>query len=444
MTSAPANAAHWGGGPMWIGIPILNRGDLLQRCVATIDVPARVVIVNNNNVDETFNRELTQLAARDARVTVLDQDYNLGVAASWNLLLQTAFEAGCEWGVIASNDLELHPGALRAAAAVLGTGDVGVWHLSAWNCFAISRAAIGRVGWFDENFYPAYKEDQDYSRRCECAGVRRANVPGAGGRHVGSATIHSDSEYQQANAATHGQYNVQYYLQKWGGDAGQETYLRPFNLGCADARWWPAPRSRLRDRDWDLSRVRLRVRDPDVTPAAMYDRVKSQPSDIQAHLPVLHKFASSVRHVTEFGVRTGNSTTAFLHAGPDRLIGYDVFRQPEVALLEAAARHEGLTFRFMLQDIRRLADIEPTDLLLLDSLHTREQVAFELRFARRVSRYIMLHDTETFGERGEDGGAGIWPAVAEFLRASPDWELLQHDARDNGLTILRRCSTPPA
>ena len=434
MTDSPDNASFWGDGPMWIGIPVLNRCDLLRRCVAAIDVPARIVIVNNNNVDESFNRELKQLRADDPRVSVLNQDRNLGVAASWNLLLQTAFESGCEWGVIASNDLELHPGALRAASAVLGAEDVGVWHLSAWNCFAVSRDAVMRVGWFDENFYPA-------TRRIRITTAMRSgcgDVPGRG-PDVESATIYSDDVYLQANAATHCRFNVEYYLQKWGANWGSETYLRPFNLSQADVRWWPAPRERLRKRDWDVNRVRLRVRDPGITPAALYERARSQPSDIQAHLPVLHKFASSVRHVTEFGVRTGNSTTALLHAGPDRLIGYDVFRQPEVALLEAAARHEGLTFRFMLQDIRGLPDIEPTDLLLLDSVHTHEQVAFELRFAPRVSRYIMLHDTETFGDVGENGGPGIWPAVAEFLRSSPDWELLQHDPRENGLTILRRC-----
>jgi hypothetical protein len=227
-------------------------------------------------------------------------------------------------------------------------------------------------------------------------------------------------------------------VQKWGGDAERETWSRPFNDGRTDVRWWPAPRATPLERDWDRRRPRLRAPDPAPTPAALYEHARSQPSDIQAHLPVLHKFASSVRHVTEFGVRTGNSTTAFLHAGPDRLIGYDVFRQPEVARIESAARRTGLTYRFIAQDIRTLREIEPTDLLFLDSVHTREQVAFELGFARFVSRYIILHDTETFGTIGEDGGAGIWPAVTEFLRATDDWELLMHDPRDNGLSILRR------
>lgn len=428
----------WRSGRMFIGIPVLNRCDLLRRCVASIDVPADIVIVNNNNVDGTFNRELADLARSDPRVTVIDQSRNLGVAASWNLLLQTAFEAGHGWAVIASNDVVFDSGALHSAAAAIGSGDVGIWHVCAWNCFAISREVVMRVGWFDENFHPAYKEDQDYSRRCACSNVRRANVEGAGCLHAGSATIRSDADYLNANAQTHAVLNLAYYVRKWGGDAEYETYERPFDLRGRDVRWWPAPRQTPTTSDWDRDRPRLRPSEPGPTADELYRRACSQPSDIHSHLPVLHKYGSTVEHITEFGVRTGNSTAAFLCAAPERLIGYDVFRQPEVAALEAAARHAGVTFRFLLQDIRRLQEIEPTDLLFLDSVHTQEQVAFELGFARRVSRYIILHDTETFGTVGEDRGPGIWPAVAAFLRGSPDWELLSHDPRDNGLSILKR------
>ena len=48
----------------FIGIPILNRLDLLERCLACIDLPAELVIINNNSVDGTFGRELHALAGK--------------------------------------------------------------------------------------------------------------------------------------------------------------------------------------------------------------------------------------------------------------------------------------------------------------------------------------------------------------------------------------------
>ena len=175
-----------------------------------------------------------------------------------------------------------------------------------------------------------------------------------------------------------------------------------------------------------------------MTITEVYDNARSTPSDISEHLSVLHKYASAVRHITELGTRTGNSTAAFLMGAPDCLISYDALRQSEVDALEAVARHQGIDFRFIQQDIRNLSDIDTTDFLFLDSVHTYDQVEFELRFAERVRQYIALHDTETFGRTGEDGGDGIWRAVSEFLRTHAEWALHAHFTHNNGLTILRR------
>jgi GT2 family glycosyltransferase len=238
----------------FIGIPILNRVDLLVRCLAAIDHPAEVIVVNNNSTEDSFGGELERAArerssAGDAvSVRVVQQARNLGVAASWNLILRTGFAAGHESVLIGSNDTFLRPGSL--AAAMAGQPEVKVRHLCAWNFFLVRRAAADEVGWFDENFYPAYKEDQDYSYRCALAGVRRANVPGADGEHVGSATIHSDPNYRLRNRDTHA-WNRRYYLEKWGGDAGQERFARPFDRADKDWRWWPDPGASIAERDWD-------------------------------------------------------------------------------------------------------------------------------------------------------------------------------------------------
>jgi hypothetical protein len=84
-------------------------------------------------------------------------------------------------------------------------------------------------------------------------------------------------------------------------------------------------------------------------------------------------------------------------------------------------------------------DIEETDLLFIDTLHVYEQLQEELRLhAGKVRRYIVLHDTMTFGERGEvQGRLGLRPAVEEFL-AQGTFYVKDRYENNNGLTVLER------
>jgi hypothetical protein len=167
-----------------------------------------------------------------------------------------------------------------------------------------------------------------------------------------------------------------------------------------------------------------------------YQRACAMVSDIYRHLPTLRRYASCCRHVTEFGTRTGVSTLALLRALPERLVAYDWQRLPPVDDLERLARLQGIDFAFRQEDTRR-AELETTDLLFIDTYHTRRQLNEEMAVARtRVRRYLVFHDTETYGEQGEDGGEGLWPAIAAFVRADPSWCLLEHRTENHGLTVL--------
>ncbi len=172
--------------------------------------------------------------------------------------------------------------------------------------------------------------------------------------------------------------------------------------------------------------------------AAAYESACATVSDIYLHLPTLYRYASCCRHVTEFGTRTGVSTLAFLRAVPERLIAYDLVRQPEVDQIEELARLQNVDFSFRQEDTRH-ANLEATDLLFIDTFHQREQMEAELAAAgAKARRYLIFHDTETFGEHGEGGGDGIWPAIAAFVRINPDWFLLEHRPENHGLTVLGR------
>jgi GT2 family glycosyltransferase/tetratricopeptide (TPR) repeat protein len=176
--------------------------------------------------------------------------------------------------------------------------------------------------------------------------------------------------------------------------------------------------------------------------AGLYHAACSTPSDIHEHLPKLYELASQCRHVTEFGTRAGTSTAALLFAQPDQLVCYDKVKHPLVDVLRALA---GRTlFHFRLADVLAV-EIDETDLLFIDTYHVYEQLKEELRLhAGKARKFIVLHDTTTFGERGEKPGSrGVWPAVEEFL-AQGTFRLLDRHMNNHGLTVLEARSAAVA
>lgn len=184
---------------------------------------------------------------------------------------------------------------------------------------------------------------------------------------------------------------------------------------------------------------------------AMYAQARSTPSDIWEHLELLSRLASVCDHVTEFGTRWGVSTTAMLFGRPGAVVSYDIAPCGGVEALSAAAAEAGVAYAFHQADVLSV-DIDDTDLLFIDTWHTFDQLTAELaRHAGRARRYIVLHDTSTFGDRGEgDGGdpagpsvVGLWPAVAAFLRANGHWRLQSYHTHNHGLTVLERTRPKP-
>ena len=170
-----------------------------------------------------------------------------------------------------------------------------------------------------------------------------------------------------------------------------------------------------------------------------YREASEKPSDINEHIPRLRELASKVRHVTEFGVRTGVSTAGLL-AGPagregTKLCSYDINPSPDVDRLRGVA---GCEFVFTQGDVLSV-DIETTDLLFIDSLHTGERVSKELaRHAGKVRQFIAFHDTQIYGETGEDGRAGILHAIRGFLATHPQWRCIESRGNNHGFMVLSR------
>ncbi len=171
---------------------------------------------------------------------------------------------------------------------------------------------------------------------------------------------------------------------------------------------------------------------------AAFQHVCTEHSDIYLHCPRLRKLAERCNIVVEFGVRTGRSTVCFFAAGVHELHSYDVTPIPKC--LHDLGK-EAITNFIFHQRSSLEVEIPHCDLLMVDSLHTQHQLTYELRLhANAASKYIVLHDTETFAEVDEFTLApgGLRPVIDEFLSENFHWGIKSHHPENNGLTILER------
>lgn len=173
-----------------------------------------------------------------------------------------------------------------------------------------------------------------------------------------------------------------------------------------------------------------------------YNTALSNVGDINEHLSVLRGLAERCSHITEFGVRYGESTKAFLMSDA-KLISYDIHQNDYVNNLFLLANKAGKNATFFEANVLDI-DIEPTELLFIDTLHNYGQLKAELsKHASKVSKYIVFHDTHTFGVKDEipsvaGGKQGLLPAIVEFLIDNKEWKFKTLLTNNNGLTILER------
>ena len=177
--------------------------------------------------------------------------------------------------------------------------------------------------------------------------------------------------------------------------------------------------------------------------ADIYFRMCSLQSDINEHLPTLRTYAERCNHVTEFGVREVISTWGLMAGLPDKLISYDIVDTPiipQLPFINKVASDNSVDFKFIKGDTLKI-EIEPTDLLFIDTFHTYDQCIVELlRFHDKVSKYIIMHDTVTYGNTGEDHNQerGLLQAITGLLKTGAPWIPLYNYTHNNGLLILTR------
>lgn len=188
----------------------------------------------------------------------------------------------------------------------------------------------------------------------------------------------------------------------------------------------------------------------------IYENHCKSESDINEHLPTLLKYAKECNHITEMGVRWVSSTWALLVSNPKKMISYDINQHKNVnEVLELAKKYK-MNYSFIISDVLKI-QIEETDLLFIDTLHTYNQLIKELELhSDKALKYIILHDTTSFGTIDEKiykhaspevknqkvAKQGLWNAILDFLETEKGkkWTVLEKYENNNGLTVLKRQS----
>ncbi len=181
----------------------------------------------------------------------------------------------------------------------------------------------------------------------------------------------------------------------------------------------------------------------------------STSSDINEHLVTLFELAKECSTITEFGTRDGCSTTALAAAVENtdkRLTCIDLYRSNGI---DVFLKLKNISFQ---QADTLIIDIEETDFLFIDTLHTYFQLFSELKkHSKSVLRYIALHDTVSYGLVDEwcyDPKAtvkmskltqqtqktGLQAAVNDFLHTEDgvNWKTKNNYLNNNGLLVLER------
>lgn len=179
---------------------------------------------------------------------------------------------------------------------------------------------------------------------------------------------------------------------------------------------------------------------------SIYNHFHKTPSDTNEHLPRLRELAAECEDVVEIGCWYGVSTTALLcgilDGKGEQLTVIDINEHFLDSVEAKLCPHvpEGYEFTTIHKSSLDVDLSDGPDMIFIDSLHTYDHLKKELALhGDTARRYLVFHDTVTYGEVSEDGSTpGLMAAINEFMENSGKWKILEHRQNNNGLLVLER------
>lgn len=218
-----------------IGIPTINRVDLLEETLFKYqkDFPNTDIFIVDNGHQHFIHR-----SEYKENIHFINNMENLGVSGSWNQLCETIFQDGQAYkraipehafAIIVNDDIYWGKNEAQVKEFIesnlMDGKNAFCTTTGTWCNFILGAATYYEVGPFDEVFFPAYFEDNDYEYRLKLAKkeVKRSEFM--------NAEIYRNSQTIEKDRSLNNNFenNRQYFIQKWGGAPEQETFLTEFN-----------------------------------------------------------------------------------------------------------------------------------------------------------------------------------------------------------------------
>lgn len=222
-----------------LGCPTLRRYDLLvgmlQSAATSERPPDRYVVIDNGG---TLWDEGKPAAVRGLPLLVDMPGENLGCARSWNTIAKMTLFNDDTALLLVGDDVILQENTTAEMLRAMETQDADfvTARPGGFSCFMVRRRLFEKIGYFDEQFWPAYFEDNDFHRRMQLSGVCKEVEAAAEFEHAngGSQTMASFNKQERIEHNKRFEANRARYVSKWGGLPHEETFDEPYNgIGAA-------------------------------------------------------------------------------------------------------------------------------------------------------------------------------------------------------------------
>ena len=203
-----------------IGIPTLNRFDLLHPALLFYvrDFPFTKIYIIDNGKQEIREK------IKHPNIIIIESKDNLGVASSWNLLCDLIYQEH-DYAMILNDDIYFGRKDWEIDNLLTNFKKDFYVTMQDWCAFILPKKTFNKVGKFDEAFYPAYYEDNDYHYRMKLKGCTYYQIPFLNPFvYKASQTIEKEPSLRDKI-----EINKSLYKKKWGGFPTEETFKKPYN-----------------------------------------------------------------------------------------------------------------------------------------------------------------------------------------------------------------------
>lgn len=203
-----------------IGIPTINRADLLNEALEKYFEDfqdTQIFIVDNGN---------QSIITREEKFAIYRPSENLGVAKSWNAIMDYADKIEATHVLMLNDDIYL--GRTEHEIKMLIKFNENADFINSfqnWCSYILKVEAWKIAGKFDEEFFPAYFEDNSFDYKMSLVKAQKSWTSFL------DPVVYRNSMTIAKDPALNNRFsqNRQLYIDMWGGLPTEEKYLTKFN-----------------------------------------------------------------------------------------------------------------------------------------------------------------------------------------------------------------------